>query len=103
MKCKRCNGRGEYFSCTFDGMYDVVCEVCKGKGQVHEDGTPIVTNFERISASPEALTIFIEDIMMPCYGCNVESIKNCPHKKKSGVRFCDRKECYKWLNEECKE
>ena len=61
------------------------------------------TNFDRITASPEALAIFIEDIMMPCYGCNVESIKNCPHKKKSGVRFCDRKECFKWLNEECKE
>lgn len=64
---------------------------------------PKKTNFDRITASPEALAIFIEDIMMPCYGCNVESIKNCPHKKKSGVRFCDRKECYKWLNEECKE
>ena len=61
------------------------------------------TNFQRITASPEALTIFIEDIMMPCYGCNVESIKNCPHKKKSGARFCDRKECYKWLNQESKE
>ena len=58
------------------------------------------TNFERVTESPEALTIFIEDIMMPCYGCNVESIENCPHKKKSGVRFCDRKEYFKWLNEE---
>ena len=61
------------------------------------------TNSERVTESPEALTIFIEDIMMPCYGCNVESIKNCPHKKKSGVRFCDRKECFKWLNQESKE
>ena len=61
------------------------------------------TNFERVTESPEALTIFIEDIMMPCYGCNVESIKNCPHKKKIGVMFCDRKECFKWLNEESEE
>lgn len=61
------------------------------------------TNFDRITANPEALAIFIEDIMMSCHGCNVESIKNCPHKKKIGVMFCDRKECFKWLNEENKE
>lgn len=90
----------------------IVCLTCKRrkecnrqwKDDIHAVGFTCYeeyrTNFERVAESPEALTIFIEDIMMPCYGCNVKSIKNCPHKKKIGVRFCDRKECYKWLNEE---
>ena len=96
--CKKCNGTGEIIVPVEEHLGRVMygneqCDECNGTGEVR-------TNFDRITASPEALTIFIEDIMMPCYGCNVESIKNCPHKKKSGVRFCDRKECFKWLNEE---
>ena len=98
MICRYCNGTGTSNTCV-NGTFKP-CAACNGTGEEIEEK---ITNFDRITASPEALTIFIEDIMMPCYGCNVESIKNCPHKKKSGVRFCDRKECYKWLNEECKE
>ena len=98
MICRYCNGTGTSNTCV-NGTFKP-CAACNGTGEEREEK---ITNFDRITASPEALTIFIEDIMMPCYGCNVESIKNCPHKKKSGVRFCDMKECYKWLNEECKE
>ena len=98
MICRYCNGTGTSNTCV-NGTFKP-CAACNGTGEEREEK---ITNFDRITASPEALAIFIEDIMMPCYGCNVESIKNCPHKKKSGVRFCDRKECFKWLNEECKE
>lgn len=98
MICRYCNGTGTSNTCV-NGTFKP-CAACNGTGEEREEK---ISNFDRITASPEALTIFIEDIMMPCYGCNVESIKNCPHKKKSGVRFCDRKECYKWLNEESKE
>ena len=97
MICRYCNGTGTSNTCV-NGTFKP-CAACNGTGEEREEK---ITNFDRVTASPEALTIFIEDIMMPCYGCNVESIKNCPHKKKSGVRFCDRKECYKWLNEESK-
>ena len=98
MICRYCNGTGTSNTCV-NGTFKP-CAACNGTGKEIKEK---ITNFDRVTASPEALTIFIEDIMMPCYGCNVESIENCPHKKKSGVRFCDRKECYKWLNEECKK
>ena len=98
MICRYCNGTGTSNTCV-NGTFKP-CAACNGTGEEREEK---ITNFDRVTASPEALAIFIEDIMMPCYGCNVESIKNCPHKKKSGVMFCDRKECFKWLNEECKE
>ena len=98
MICRYCNGTGTSNTCV-NGTFKS-CASCNGTGEEIKEK---ITNFDRVTASPEALTIFIEDIMMPCYGCNVESIKNCPHKKKSGVRFCDRKECFKWLNQESKE
>ena len=98
MICRYCNGTGTSNTCV-NGTFKP-CAACNGTGEEIKEK---ITNFDSVTASPEALTIFIEDIMMPCYGCNVKSIKNCPHKKKIGVRFCDRKECFKWLNEECKE
>lgn len=97
MICPKCKGNRMVFKRIENTVVLGRCPMCDGLGEIKG------TNFQRITASPEALTIFIEDIMMPCYGCNVESIKNCPHKKKSGVRFCDRKECFKWLNQESKE
>lgn len=48
MKCPKCDGKGEYFHCDADGMYDVRCEQCNGKGMVNDDGTPIVTHEEYI-------------------------------------------------------
>ena len=113
MKCKRCNGRGEYFSCTFDGMYDVVCEVCKGKGQVHEDGTPIVTNIERITESPEKLAEFIYCLVEACdyaAGNGAKKISQYANEDANDKRHIelihgnrDFGELLDWLNEENKE
>ena len=46
MKCKTCYGKGGIFNADFDGMYDIVCPACKGKGEVDENGRPILTNEE---------------------------------------------------------
>jgi hypothetical protein len=94
-------------------MYDVVCEVCKGKGQVHEDGTPIVTNFERISASPEALAEFIYCLVESCdyYAGNgarkISQYATEDTEDKFHIELIhgnrDFGELLEWLNEESKE
>ena len=50
MKCPICNGKGTQFVCDYDGMYDIVCYKCKGKGELDKNGNPILTNEEWIKS-----------------------------------------------------
>ena len=50
MKCPICNGKGYQFVADYDGMYDIVCEQCKGKGELDENGKPILTNEEYLKS-----------------------------------------------------
>ena len=62
MKCPICNGKGTQFIADYDGMYDIVCEQCKGKGEVDENGKPIFTNEEYLrSCTTEQLAEFLAD------------------------------------------
>ena len=38
MKCPICNGKGTQFIADYDGMYDIVCDKCKGKGELDKNG-----------------------------------------------------------------
>ena len=63
--------------------------------RIYEHGRQ--TNFDRITASPEALA----EVMVVCADCN-----NCPVTEKSVCKYkyenC-KEAWFEWLNEECKE
>ena len=60
MKCPICNGKGTQFIADYDGMYDIVCDKCKGKGELDENGKPILTNEEYLkSCTTEQLAEWI--------------------------------------------
>ena len=59
-----------------------------------------MNNFDRITARPEALAAFIEDVTYRCYGCKVIFADNCPHKRRGKVMFCEREDCLEWLKQE---
>ena len=61
------------------------------------------TNFDRITASPEALVEFLGTwFVLPCELC--EHFRNDKCTAKISERHCDEAEAFeKWLNEECKE
>ena len=64
MKCPICNGKGYQFIADYDGMYDIVCEQCKGKGEVDENGKPIFTNEEYLrSAGTDGITAIFMQFM----------------------------------------
>ena len=50
MKCPICNGKGTQFIADYDGIYDIVCYKCKGKGELDENGKPILTNEEYLKS-----------------------------------------------------
>lgn len=50
MKCPICNGKGTQFIADYDGTYDIVCDKCKGKGELDENGKPILTNEEYLKS-----------------------------------------------------
>lgn len=66
------------------------------------------TNFDRITASPEALAELIADAMF-LYSTNrhiftIEAIKMASKKEKIDINLdCNYKDVVKWLNEESKE
>lgn len=61
------------------------------------------TNFDRITASPEALAKFLGTwFVLPCKLC--EHFRNDKCTEKISKRHCDDAEAFeKWLNEESKE
>ena len=62
--CPICNGKGYQFVCDYDGMYDIVCEQCKGKGELDENGKPILTNEEYLkSLNTEQLAEWIASVV----------------------------------------
>jgi len=64
MKCPICNGKGTQFIADYDGMYDIVCDKCKGKGELDENGKPILTNEEYLkSCNTEQLAEFLNLII----------------------------------------
>lgn len=91
-----------------------LCDRCKNKCKIDvieiescinfvgEAPHKIVTNFDRITASPEALAEFIENILDACSG-DIYECDDCQLRKHCNP--CDgfRKIALNWLNEECKE
>ena len=73
MKCPICNGKGTQFIADYDGMYDIVCDKCKGKGELDENGNPILTNEEWLrSCPPQELIRFL---MNAAYGGQIRSVQ----------------------------
>lgn len=63
--CPKCNGKGYYFVSEAWGEADIVCERCKGKGEVDKNGKPIFTNEEYLkSLNAEQLAEFIIKAML---------------------------------------
>lgn len=90
--CNRCKNK-----CKID-----VIEIESCINFVGEAPHKIVTNFDRITASPEALAEFIEIILDTCRddmcGCDM-----CPLVKHCNAGDSFRKIALNWLNEEYKE
>lgn len=93
IKCPRCSGKGEYMREI--GGYRP-CEYCNGTGELAEQKQ---TNFDQVTASPEALAAFIADV---CYGLLDDVWGN------NGDTSCDYPETEKnywieWLKQETEE
>lgn len=101
MKCKRCNGTGRLLEPFYDttgliaNFKGDICFVCNGTGNVE------MTNFDRITASPEALAEFIFYIFSQI--CNDNICEECAAewcKNKQGFKKADVVE---WLKQESTE
>lgn len=94
MICRYCNGTGTSNTCV-NGTFKP-CAACNGTGEEREEK---ITNFDRITASPEALAEFIENILDACSG-DIDECDVCQLGKHCNP--CDgfRKIALNWLNEE---
>ena len=92
MKCPDCNGSG-----VSDDR--LICYRCGGIGEVKEN------NFDRITASPEALAEFLGEYAMPPCG-HIVLCKECPLNGKSCLDdnvATDKDAWLIWLKQESKE
>lgn len=104
MKCPCCDGCGTSNTCI-NGTFQP-CIYCNGTGEVDEIVQKFknpYTNFQCITASPEALAEFLGTwFVLPCELC--EHFRHDKCTAKISERHCDEAEAFeKWLNEECKE
>ena len=97
MKCVRCAGTGEatYFRGT---QYEETskCWMCDGTGEVR------VTNFDRITASHEALAEFIFAVSDACFACDITS-DNIPECCPFGDCKASKNSVLEWLKQESTE
>ena len=96
MICRYCNGTGTSNTCV-NGTFKP-CAACNGTGEEREEK---ITNFDRVTASPEALAKWVFNTMDFCSrGCS-----NCPIKEKclSSNSKGTEMDLLEWLNEESKE
>ena len=96
MQCPHCKGKGRK---ELSRAYSLVCGWCDGTGEIKTGNT----NFDRITAGPEALAEFIQEITNGCRGCTVDCAVECIHYKKTQVVFCVGDGCLEWLKEETKD
>ena len=88
MKCPICNGKGYQFIADYDGMYDIVCEQCKGKGEVDENGKPIFTNEEHLrSLNTEQLAEWISKVTIDAWFRQVNNELPKPNGAKEWVEW----------------
>ena len=97
MICRYCNGTGTSNTCV-NGTFKP-CAACNGTGEEIKEK---ITNFNRITASPEALAEFIheaESVYERCAKCDL----NCDYCECQWCGLAGRKDLIEWLNEENKE
>ena len=102
MKCPICNGKGTQFIADYDGMYDIVCDKCKGKGELGENGKPILTNEEHIkSLNTERLAEYLASTFDLCgAGCHHCFLaKECLTKAKNGNCLTQEQMIVEWLKQ----
>ena len=79
MKCRYCDGTGTSNTCV-NGTFKP-CAACDGTGEeIPDDEVMYITdiNFDRITASEEALAEFISDIVYECReGNRYEELEGC--------------------------
>ena len=88
MKCPICNGKGTQFIADYDGMYDIVCYKCKGKGELDEKGKPILTNEEYLrSCNTEELAEWISKATIDAWFRQVNNELPKPNGAKEWVEW----------------
>ncbi len=103
MKCPICNGKGYQFVADYDGMYDIVCEQCKGKGELDENGKPILTNEEYLkSCTTEQLAELLDKMTLSCYICGQDGYNENPRHCIFG-RCTGKEDIFEWLKKPHKE
>lgn len=97
MICRYCNGTGTSNTCV-NGTFKS-CAACNGTGEEIEEK---ITNFDRITASPEALATFVYEAENMCERCVIGDI-SCNDCECQWCGLAGRKDLIDWLNEESKE
>ena len=96
IECPRCNGKGEYMREI--GGYRP-CEYCNGTGELAEQNK---TNFDQVTASPEALAKFINKAERIYERCCNDSDVRCDFCKCQWCGIAGRSELVEWLKQEVK-
>jgi len=99
MICPKCKGSRAVFERFENTVVLGRCPMCDGLGEIKG------TNFQRITASPEALAEFMDKLSYACIDCGEKGPEyhneNCPFGDFGNC--ADRGSMFLWLKEESKE
>ena len=93
MICPKCKGSRMIFKRIENTVTLGRCPMCDGLGEIKG------TNFQRITASPEALAEFIDKTISHCSDYD-KGCTECPMREN---RNCDYETTLEWLMQESKE
>ena len=97
MICRYCNGTGTSNTCV-NGTFKP-CAACNGTGEEIKEK---ITNFDRVTANPEALATFVHEAENMYERCVIGDL-SCNDCECQWCGLAGRKELIDWLNEESKE
>ncbi len=92
MRCPHCNGKGRK---ELTRAYSLVCGWCEGTGEIK---TPILTQFDRVTESPEKLAEFICELWTKDKDHLFDKFEAAEYEE--GIGIGGKRVITEWLKEE---